>query len=188
LAIDDTNDVPDERLVEETIAGSDDAFGLLVRRHKQRVIRLVARFARDNDDLEDISQDVFIKAYEKLETYRREAPFEHWLSRIAIRTCYDALRKRKNEKMNVPLQAIHQEIEDTSGALDGAAAEARGLISWGVARLRPDERLVITLLELEEKTVREVATLTGWSETNVKVRAFRARQKLKDLLETGNGR
>ena len=173
----------DESLIRKICSGNKEAFVQLVRRYKRKVFGMAARFARDADDLDDICQDVFIKVYENLGKFRADAPFEHWLSRITIRTCYDALRSRKKERGNVPLDSLHHLIEDRSIVKKQAAEEARDLLEWGFARLRPDEHLVITLLEIEEKSIREIAGLTGWSEANVKVRAFRARQKLKQLLE-----
>jgi RNA polymerase sigma-70 factor (ECF subfamily) len=178
-----SSEAPDERLIADVLGGNNDAFVRLVRRYKRKVFGLAARFARDADDLDDICQDVFIKVYENLGQFRNDAPFEHWLSRIAIRTCYDALRRRRKEKHDVPLDSIHYQIGDDAQGVNEAAEHARSLLARGLEGLRPDERLVITLLELEEKSVREVAALTGWSQGNVKVRAFRARQKLKHLLE-----
>lgn len=178
-----TEEPTDEHLIKEILAGNDGAFVRLVRRHKPRVFGLAARFARDTDELDDICQNVFIKVFENLATYRHEAPFEHWLARITVRACHDALRRRKREKYHLSLDAVHHQIADGASSARQAAEEARDLLERGLSRLRPEERLVITLLELEEKSIREVAALTGWSEANVKVRAFRARQKLKGLLE-----
>jgi RNA polymerase sigma-70 factor, ECF subfamily len=173
----------DEKLIQDVLAGNKGAFVHLVGRYRRKVFALAARFARDADDLDDICQDVFIKVYENLGKFRADAPFEHWLSRVATRTCYDALRSRKKEKGTVPLENFHAFVEDGSIGVKQAAEEARTFLEWGLGQLRPDERLVITLLELEEKSIREIAGMTGWSEPNVKVRAFRARQKLKHLLE-----
>ena len=178
-----TSEPADERLVKDALAGDDGAFVHLVRRYKRKVFALAARFSRDADELDDICQDIFIKVYENLGKFRNDAPFEHWLSRISTRTCYDALRKRRKENLFVPWESIHYEIADGAGGETEAAEQARDLLERGLARLQPAERLVITLLELEEKSVREIAGMTGWSEANVKVRAFRARQKLKRLLE-----
>lgn len=178
------NELADERIIEDVLAGKEGAFVQLVNRYKRKVFSMSARFARDKDDLDDICQDIFIKIYENLGKFRSDAPFEHWLSRIAIRTCYDALRKRRKEKGNVPLDTIHYQISADDSVDDLFAAEqARNILEKGMAQLKPAERLVITLLELEEKPVKEIADLTGWSEVNVKVRAFRARQKLKRILE-----
>ncbi len=183
-----TNDPTDEHLIEAIVAGNDAAFVQLVRRYKRKVFGLAARFARDADDLDDICQDIFIKIYENLGKFRADAPFEHWLSRVAVRTCYDALRRRKKERHDVPLDSMHYEIADAAFDRNQAAEQARNLLEWGLGQLRPEERLVITLLELEEKSVKEVADLTGWSPSNVKVRAFRARQKLHYLLERDHER
>ncbi|NVN93358.1 MAG: RNA polymerase sigma factor [Desulfuromonadales bacterium] len=173
----------DDYLIQEIRAGNSEAFGHLVRRHKRKVFALAARFARDADDLDDICQDVFIKIYENLDNFRADAPFEHWLSRVTTRTCYDALRSRKREMGNVSIDSFHNLLKDTSYETLQAAEEARNILKWGLDQLRPEERLVITLLELEENTIKEIADMTGWSQPNVKIRAFRARQKLKQVLE-----
>jgi RNA polymerase sigma-70 factor (ECF subfamily) len=173
----------DERLIAAVLSGDDGAFAQLVTRHKRRVFGLAARFARDHDELEDICQEVFIKAFENLGKFRHSAPFEHWLTRIAVRVCYDALRSRRHEKHHHPLDELHYEIRDRAAEARSESRQLRELLEWAMARLKPDERLVITMMELEEKTVRETADLTGWSEANVKVRAHRARQALKKILE-----
>lgn len=178
-----TSDPADDRLIKDVLAGDDKAFVQLVHRYKRKVFALAARFSRDADELDDICQDIFIKVYENLGKFRNDAPFEHWLARISTRTCYDALRKRKKENLLVPWESIHYEIANCANGQTEAFEQARDLLERGLAGLQPAERLVITLLELEEKSVREIAGMTGWSEANVKVRAFRARQKLKRILE-----
>lgn len=170
----------DERLIESTLAGDDEAFAQLVARHKPRIFGIAARFARHDQELDDVCQEIFIKAYRNLGRYRADAPLEHWLSRIAVRACYDLLRKRKP---TVSLDAVELPVEDNV-----APARAKEWLDWALAKLNADERLVITLLELEEQPVRAIAELTGWSESNVKVRAFRARAKLKAILENSNER
>jgi RNA polymerase sigma-70 factor (ECF subfamily) len=172
----------DETLVHAVLDGDDDSFTELVRRHKRRIFAMGARFARDDGQLEDISQEIFIRAYRNLRKFRGDAPFEHWLSRLAVRVCYDFLRKNRRFRGDVPL-----EREDLMAAPE-TAHEAREVLDFALARLAPEERLVITLLELEDKSVREVAGLTGWSESNVKVRAFRAREALKKILEKSHER
>lgn len=168
----------DERLVAATLEGDDEAFAALVARHKHRVFGIAARFARHTQELDDVAQEIFVKAYRSLARFRGEAPFEHWLSRIAVRSCYDLLRRKRREGEQVPLDGLELVAEDPLGA-----GQARDVLQFGLSRLNPAERLVITLLELEERTVRETAELTGWSEGNVKVRAHRARQALKKVLE-----
>ncbi len=176
-------EISDEHLIGAIRAGDDSAFTQLVGRYKRRVFGLAARFARDNDELEDICQNVFIKVYENLSSFRHDAPFGHWLTKVAVRTCHDALRARQREKHNVRLDERIPEIRDNAEKAREDARQARDLLMFALSRLSPDERLVITLLELEEFTVREIAAATKWSEANVKVRAHRARQALKRILE-----
>jgi RNA polymerase sigma-70 factor, ECF subfamily len=174
---------PDERLIRSTLAGDDEAFAELVRRHKRKIFGIAARFARNDAELNDICQEIFVKAYQKLKSFRGEAPFEHWVSRIAVHSCYDFLRAMRHDRENVSLDGIEIGVRP-----DTSAKDASELLQWAMARLSADQRLVITLLELEERSVRETAGLTGWSESNVKVRAFRARQELKKILETSHER
>jgi RNA polymerase sigma-70 factor (ECF subfamily) len=177
------SDISDESLISAIRAGNNAAFAQLVGKYKRRVFGLAARFARDNDELEDICQNVFIKIYENLSSFRNDAPFEHWLTRVAVRTCHDALRDRRHEKNNLRLDDRAYELQDNAEKARDDARLARDFLKSALSRLTPDERLVITLLELEGFSVREIAAVTDWSEANVKVRAHRARQALKRVVE-----
>lgn len=177
----------DGDLIRAALSGDDESFTELVRRHKRKVFGIVARFARNESELDDICQEVFIKVYQTLRKYRAEAPFEHWVSKITVNACYDELRKQRREGYNVPLDDVAFSLGDLPKE-DAAASEALEILRPALARLRPEDRLVITLLNLEEKSVRDVSALTGWSEANVKVRAFRARKELKRILEDSNGK
>ncbi len=177
------DEIPDERLIQFTLAGEDEAFAELVRRHKSRVFGTARRFAQNDHELDDVCQEIFIKVYRNLRQFRGDAPFGHWVSRIAVRACYDLLRKTWHKPEQVPLDGLPLAVEDNM-----APQRAREVLEFAMAKLSPEQRLVITLLELEEKSVRETTELTGWSEANVKVRAFRARQALKKILEINNER
>jgi RNA polymerase sigma-70 factor (ECF subfamily) len=177
----------DERLIKAVLAGDDEAFSELVRRYKPKVFRLAARFVRDNDELDDICQEAFIKAYQSLKKFRGDAPFEHWLTKIAVNVCYDMLRKQSRKRDNVPLDSVGFSIGEPQSPSSSSGSEAWDILKNAFVKLRPEDRLVITLLNLEEKSVRETASLTGWSEANVKVRAFRARKELKRILEDERG-
>lgn len=171
----------DEQLIQSTLAGDEDSFAELVRRHKTKVFGIASRFASGGNQFDDIAQEIFIRAWRNLSKFRADAPFEHWISRIAVHTCYDFLRKKQRGGNLVPLDSHNDEMPDAS---DRSAAEARERLDFAMRKLSPEDRLVITLTALEEKSVAEVAQLTGWSESNVKVRNFRARQALKKILET----
>jgi len=177
----------DERLVSAALAGDDEAFGELVRRYKRKVFSIVARHAGSTHEEDDICQEIFIKVYQSLGKYRGDAPFEHWVSKIAVNACYDSLRKHNRREKEVPLEDVEFALCAPSGE-EVSSNEALHILRRALAKLRPEERLVITLLNLEEKSIREVSALTGWSESNVKVRAFRARNELKKILEGDNGK
>ncbi|MDB6149500.1 MAG: polymerase, sigma-24 subunit, RpoE [Chthoniobacter sp.] len=172
----------DASLVAATLDGDDDAFAELVRRHKRRVFGTASRFARDPHQLDDICQDVFVRAFRHLAKFRGEAPFEHWLARITVSACYDFLRKERRVREHVSLETHAFDVRDASADATLDADRARELIEFAISKLAPDERLIITLAEIEERPMREIATLTGWSESNVKIRAFRARKSLKEIL------
>lgn len=177
----------DERLVKAALSGNDEAFTELVRRHKRKVFTIVARFVRNTCELDDVCQEIFIKVYQNLRKYRGDAPLEHWVTKIAVNACYDALRRGRRRENEVSL-------EDVAFSLgDPVCEEIRDDESWEILRhalaeLRPEDRIVITLLNLEGKSIREISALTGWSEAKVKVRAFRARKELKKILEESNGK
>ncbi len=178
----------DEDLVTAALGGDDDAFTELVRRHKRRVFGTASRFARDGHQLDDIAQDVFVRAFRHLGKFRRDAPFEHWLARITVSACYDFLRKERRVREHVSLDAHDFDMRDTNADAALSAGRARELLDHAMRRLTAEERLIITLAELEERPMREISELTGWSEGNVKVRAFRARQNLKKILEVSHER
>ena len=135
---------PDEQLVEAALAGDDDAFAELARRHKSRVFGVAARFARDAAELEDICQDVFIQAYFKLRQYRRDSPFEHWVLRITTHKCYDYLRKRRRSRTTSPsMPCSNRAMSRRAGgsrSAPGSGAPSRRpgpIIAQGTARHHP---------------------------------------------------
>jgi len=172
----------DAALVAATLAGEDDAFAELVRRHKARVFSAASRFARDAHQVDDIAQDAFLRAFRNLAKFRGDAPFEHWLARITVSACYDFLRKERRIREQVSLDAYDFDLRDHGADAALAAGRARELVLHAMRQLSADEQLILTLAELEERPMREISELTGWSESNVKVRAFRARQSLKKIL------
>ncbi len=179
----------DAELIAAIRKGDTASFEPLVRKYQPRVFATARRYARRESEVEDIVQEVFLKAFQKLDSYRSEAPFEHWLMRLAVRTCYDFLRahQRNRETAFTELAQPEQDwldrfVADPDDATENAAA-ARALVQRLLSQLSPPARLVITLLEIEERSVKEIAALTGWSVPLVKVRAFRARAEMRKCLE-----
>jgi len=173
----------DADLVIATCRGDDDAFETLVRRHKRRVFGTASRFARDDHQLDDLAQEIFVRVFRKLAQFRHDAPFEHWLSRITVSVCYDFLRKERRVRAQVALDSVDHDLRDVGIDRAIAAGRAHELVAWAMSALTAEEQLILTLCELEERPMKEVAQLTGWSESNVKVRAFRARNSLRKILE-----
>ena len=180
----------DTELIAAVRKGDVQQFEQLIARYQPRVFATARRYARREDEVQDIVQEVFIKAFQKLDSFRAEAPFEHWLMRMTVRTCYDFLRSHQRNRETTLTDLSDPEVnwlerfaagpEDNSKNTDAA----RALVDRVMAQLAPEARLVITLLELEDRSVKEIAQLTGWSVPLVKVRAFRARAQMKKILET----
>ena len=182
-----SDDLSDESLVSAIVEGDPDSFRLLIERFRSKILRTASRFARNREELEDLSQDIFLKAWKGLPSFKNTAPFEHWLMRLAVRVCYDFLRKNRNRReKEVSKEAIDESGDrltaDAGENTDLRAEEAREVLNLALDALKPKERLILTLKELQNKSVKEVAGLTGWSESNVKVRAMRARNRLREIL------
>jgi RNA polymerase sigma-70 factor (ECF subfamily) len=152
------------------------------------VFATARRYARRDSEVEDIVQEVWLKAFDKLSTFRGEAPFEHWLMRMTVRTCYDFLRghQRNRELAFSEISEPEEDWLDHFVADPGSAAEdadaAKLLVNRVLEKLSPEARLVIQLLEIDDRSVKEIAELTGWSVPLVKVRAFRARGEMRKIL------
>jgi len=181
---------PEDRDVVEAVRQGDTAsFEVLIRKYQPRVFATARRYARREEEVEDIVQEIFIKAFQKIGTFRGDAPFEHWLMRLAVRTCYDFLRahRRNREQRFSDLSDAEDDWLERFVAEPGPAPEdadaARALVNRLLEMLTPKARLIITLLEIEERSVKEIAELTGWSVPLVKVRAFRARAEMRKCLQ-----
>ena len=158
------------------------------------VIRIVRAHLPRRVSEEDLAQDIFLKMFTRIDQYQGTVPFTHWVSRIAVTTCIDQLRaqKRRPELRWADLSERETDVLDSvitnenDVAPDDALA-ARELVHKLLEQLKPEDRLVIQYLDLEQKSVAEISALTGWNQTLVKVRAFRARRKLqrfyRDLTE-----
>ena len=177
----------DKDLIAEVLEGNTESFEPLVIKYQTRVFALARRYARREDEVEDIVQTVFLKAYSKLSSYRGDAPFDHWLMRTATYTCYDFLRKhQRNREWNASDLSDEENDwfenigEESSAEIDREAA--RTLVNKLLDGLKPEDRHIITLLELESRTIKEIAELTGLTEANVKVKAHRARGKMREAL------
>jgi RNA polymerase sigma-70 factor (ECF subfamily) len=170
----------DAKDVAASKAGDAEAYRRLVQRHQPGIFRRMRRFARANSTAEELVQDVFVEAYFSLGTFSGRAPFEHWLNRIATRVGYAFLKRQSKLAKVAGNPAILESLPAPQAADPDDAAESLHAV---LDRLSPRDRLVVTLIYLENRTVKQTADLTGWSQTMVKVQAFRARSRLKKLLQ-----
>ena len=154
------------------------------------VIRIVRAHLPRRTPEEDLVQEIFIKMFRRLGQYEGKVPFPNWVSRIAVTTCIDHLRaqKRRPEYRLADLSEAEADVLEAvtrdEGAPDPAeATAARELVQKLLETLGPKDRTVITMLDLEQKSLAEIAELTGWTQTMIKVRAFRARRKLQRAFQ-----
>jgi RNA polymerase sigma-70 factor, ECF subfamily len=179
----------DAELIAAVIKGNSAAFEPLVVRYSPRIFATARRYARRDSEVEDIAQEVWLKAFQKLAGFRGEAPFEHWLMRLAVRTCYDFLRRHQRNReisfteLSEPESNWLDRFATAPKDADENASAAHQLVERILAMLSPPARMVITLLEIEDRSVKEIADLTGWSVPLVKVRAFRARAEMRKCLQ-----
>ena len=178
----------DAELIAAVLQGDITSFEPLVVKYSPRLFATARRYARREDEIEDIVQEIWAKAYHKLASFRGDAPFEHWLMRMAVRTCYDFLREHQRNRENTFTELTTEEddwierfIASPEGASEHADA-ARQLVDRLMKMLSPSARLILQLLEIEDRSVKEISALTGWSVPLVKVRAFRARAEMKKCL------
>jgi RNA polymerase sigma factor (sigma-70 family) len=150
------------------------------------VIRIVRAHLPRRVAEEDLAQEIFLKMFTRIDQFQGSVPFTHWVSRIAVTTCIDHLRaqKRRPELRWADLSERETDVLDSAitnendVAPDDALA-AKEIVHKLLDMLKPEDRLVIQYLDLDQKSIAEISALTGWNQTLVKVRAFRARRKLQ---------
>jgi RNA polymerase sigma factor (sigma-70 family) len=169
------------------------AFGEIVRRYSPRVFHVTHRFFRERTLAEDAAQETFLKAFAQLKSFEGRGSMEGWLTRIATNTCLNMLRaaKRRPEFVTADLtedetQWLEKKGAEVPGAHSLDAEEkviAADLADRLLETLPAEDRLALTMIDGEGASVHEVAQATGWSESKVKIRAFRARRKAREMAE-----
>ena len=179
----------EEEWIRRAQNGDREAFGPLVEMHQRRVRSLVFHLVRRRDEAEDITQEIFIKAYRAIRSYNFESSFGTWLGRIAVNHCYDYLRREQKARVSyywqLPEEA-RQRFEQRPDAAQSLSAEdrvaVRDLTQKLLDRAPADDRIIMTLRELEDRSVEEIADLLNLRVNTVKVRLHRARRRmLQDL-------
>jgi RNA polymerase sigma factor (sigma-70 family) len=175
----------DQQLIEKTLRGDTSSFGKLVERYQDFVFTIAYRIMKVREEAEEVAQDSFIKAYESLNSFRGESKFSSWLYSIAYRKALDALRKNKKYKASEIIDDITEgEVSGIEDALHYLEDEERKkAIQDCILKLAEDEATIITLYYFQDQSVREISTITGLSEDNIKVKLYRSRKKLFGFLK-----
>ena len=170
----------EEAEIDASQSGDQQAYEQLVRRHQQQIGKLLWRFTKDPTEHEELVHVVFVEAWVSLSKYRSEGAFAAWLATIATRVGYAFWKRqaRIRDRNEVSIEII----EEPTGSVASDVQEEYEQVERALANLSPRDRLVLTLLYLEEHSVAETAQLTGWTQSMVKVQAHRARERLKKLL------
>jgi len=186
-------DQNDDEIIQSILSGNTDEFEVILKRYDQYVFNIIAKHL-PREMVEEAAHEVFIRVYKALPSYRAEAPFKYWLSKIAERYCYDYWREKYKAK-EVPMasltddhsQWVESVLSDQSQKhfeKEELLRESKEVLQWALNKLTAEDRMVITLLYLEELSVKETADLLGWSVVNVKVRAHRSRKKLRKIISS----
>ena len=175
----------DQHYIEAVINGDTRAFSVLVDRYKYMVFTLAVKILKSQEEAEEVSQDVFVKAYTALSTFKGDAKFSTWLYKIAY---YQSLDYLKKQKRTLNTSAIDSDTEfhlaSAENALDSLEADERKLaIKSAIDTLAPDDAVVITLHYFEELSLKEIADIMNLEANTVKVRLFRSRKRLALLLK-----
>ena len=176
----------DTELIEQTLAGSQSAYADLVKRHQRFVFTLALRYTKTREDAEEIAQDTFIKAYRSLASFQRQAKFTTWLYSIVYTTAMTFLRKKRVDTDSLDDEENFIQAESQASAYDINNAENRSrsfYLEQAINQLLPDDAAIITMFYKGEQSLEEIAQAMGMEANTVKVKLFRARQRLKEKLE-----
>jgi RNA polymerase sigma-70 factor, ECF subfamily len=186
-------ELSDLELTTLTSEGDENAFAEIVRRYSPRVFRFAGRFFRQRSLVEEIAQEVFLRIFTQLKSYEGRGSFEGWLTRITVNTCINHLRGSKREteltvsalsgdesdwlekRMSDAAETAHQSSEEKLVAAD--------LVNRVLETMSADDRIVLTMIDGEGHSIRDVAEMTGWTEAKVKIQAFRARRRMREAVE-----
>ena len=175
----------DNHYINEVIAGNTASFAVLINRHKDLVFTIVMNITRNREDAEEVAQDVFLKAFQKLATFRKESSFQTWLYRIAYNEAISKVRKNKVKLLDLEEEITgnipDEEVEEDVAGLD--EQEQKLVISKILDKLPEIDRVLITLFYLENQPVTEISEVTGLGESNVKVRLHRVRKRIYSDLQ-----
>jgi RNA polymerase sigma-70 factor (ECF subfamily) len=176
----------DIELIEQTLAGNQAAYADLIKRHQRFVFTLALRFSKNREDAEEIAQDCFIKAYRSLSNFQRQSKFSTWLYSIVYTTAMTFLRKKRVDTDSIDDENTYLQLENRPSGFDTNSVENKSrsyYLNQAIAQLLPDDAAIITLFYMGEQSLDEIGKALDIEPNTVKVKLFRARQRLKEKLE-----
>lgn len=176
----------DIELIQQTMAGNQSAYADLVKRHQRFVFTLAMRFTKTREDAEEVAQDCFIKAYRSLGSFQQQSKFSTWLYSIVYTTAMTHLRKKRVATDSIDDEDSFIQIADSQGGMDVNLAENKSrsyYLNMAISQLLPDDAAIITLFYTGEQSLEEIGETLNMEANTVKVKLFRARQRLKEKLE-----
>lgn len=180
----DLSDKADWDDIQAALNGDKAAFEQLIRRYQGQIARLCRRFSRDSLVCQRLVQDTFVEAFISLKSYKAKAPFCHWLKKIATRTGYRYWKERDRQKQFLSLEDFDFAQKNRDEEIE--PAKAAEILHALLDRLPAADRLVLTLMYFEDCQIKEIAQRMGWTRAAVKMRASRARKKIKKIAEKEN--
>jgi RNA polymerase sigma-70 factor (ECF subfamily) len=177
----------DNEIIGKVINGDQQAYAGLVERYQNYVFTLAMRFTKNREDAEEVSQDIFIKAYRSLADFRGASKFSTWLYTIVNTTCITFLRKKKLETYSLDHEKVFEVADSKDSGFRANLVEQKSrtnMVNEAIALLNPDDAEIITLFYKAEQSLDEIGKILGLDPKTAKVRLHRARQRLKEKMET----
>ena len=177
----------DIEIISRVLKGDQQAYAELVNRYKNYVFTLALRFTKNREDAEEVAQDIFVKAYRSLADFKGTAKFSTWLYTVVYTTSITFLRKKKHEVHSLENERIFEMAENQDSGFSANQVEQKSRVSMvndAIAMLNPDDAQIITLFYKAEQSLEEIGAILGLEQNTAKVRLHRARQRLKEKMET----
>lgn len=179
-------ELTDSEIIKKVLQGEQQLFAQLVQRYQQYVFTLTLRFIDIREDAEEISQDIFVKAYRSLADFRGDSKFSTWLFTIVRTSCITFLRKKKLDTTSIDNERTLLQLENRESGFNANTIEQKSrhaMLNAAIKLLSPDDAQIITLFYKGEQSLEEIGRIMGYDPNTIKVKLHRARHRLKDKLE-----